>query len=364
MTRTRPRPKKNQRHSVRSIVVSAAMPVERPMRRTMVVICVSRTRSKIVISIAPSTTPPRLPAPPSTTMHSSMIDTWNSKAPGVMACSLAAYTEPANPENDAPSAKASSLVVIGLTPVQSAAVSSSRMAIQARPSRESCRRRIAHTRGGADDQDQEVPGDRVGLEGHAGQVGTAHRVHAVLAAGEVEPHDGAPAADVDGDVAEVANRHRDDLAEPQRDDGQVVAAHAQRGRADHQAQQRRHRGGHPDAQPEAPRVAVERRAEDRRVQEPHGVGADGEEGGVAEVEQARVADHDVEAQRQQHVDHAVGHRVDGVQADGAIDERVDHQAHRQRDPAERAAAAGGHAITPCRESARPAGRGDGTPAPG
>ena len=111
----------------------------------MVVICVSRTRSKTVISIAPSTTPPRLPAPPSTTMHSSMIDTWNSKAPGVMACSLAAYTEPANPENDAPSAKASSLVVMGLTPVQSAAVSSSRMAIQARPSRESWSRCMAHT---------------------------------------------------------------------------------------------------------------------------------------------------------------------------------------------------------------------------
>ena len=32
----------------------------------------------------------RLPVPPSTTMHSSMIETWNSKAPGVMAWSLAA----------------------------------------------------------------------------------------------------------------------------------------------------------------------------------------------------------------------------------------------------------------------------------
>src|SRR5207237_500079 len=36
-------------------------------------------------------------------------------------------------------------------------------------------------RGGADDEDQEVPRHRVGLDGHAGQVGATHRVHAVLA---------------------------------------------------------------------------------------------------------------------------------------------------------------------------------------
>ncbi len=58
---------------------------------------------------------------------------------------MAAYTDPANPENEAPSANASSLVEIGLTPVQSAAVSSSRMAIQARPRRESRSRFIAQS---------------------------------------------------------------------------------------------------------------------------------------------------------------------------------------------------------------------------
>ena len=71
------------------------------------------------------------------------------------------------------------------------------------------------------------------------------------------------------------------------------------------AEQRRHRRGDPDAEPEAPRVAVERRAEHGRVEEAHGVGADGEEGRVAEVEQARVADDDVEPEREEHVDHAV-----------------------------------------------------------
>src|SRR5437762_11862039 len=88
-------------------------------------------------------TPLRLPAPPRTTMQRSMIDTWNSNAPGVMAWSFAAYTDPANPENEAPSANARSLVEIGLTPVQSAAVSSSRIALQARPRRESPSRFIA-----------------------------------------------------------------------------------------------------------------------------------------------------------------------------------------------------------------------------
>ena len=125
--------------------MSAATPAARPAARTMNVVCVSTTRSKTVMSIPPNITPLRLPAPPRTTMQRSMIDTWNSNAPGVMAWSLAAYTEPAKPENEAPSAKARSLVEIGLTPVQSAAVSSSRMAIQARPRRESRSRFIDHS---------------------------------------------------------------------------------------------------------------------------------------------------------------------------------------------------------------------------
>ncbi len=90
ITSTSPRPKKNQRHSVRSAAISAGTPSARPTPRTRNVACASSTRSKTVMSIAPSTTPRRLPAPPSTTMQSSMIETWNSKAPGVMACSLAA----------------------------------------------------------------------------------------------------------------------------------------------------------------------------------------------------------------------------------------------------------------------------------
>ena len=48
--------------------------------------------------------------------------------------------------------------------------------------------------------------------------------------------------------------------------------------------------------------AQEDRHVERRVQDGHGVGADGVEGGVAELEQAGVADDDVQAQAEQDVD--------------------------------------------------------------
>ena len=90
MTRMSPSPKKNQRQSERSTVVSAAMPTVCPNHRTSRVISASSRRSNSVISMPPRITPFRLPMPPSTTMQRRMIDTWNSKAPGVIAWSLAA----------------------------------------------------------------------------------------------------------------------------------------------------------------------------------------------------------------------------------------------------------------------------------
>src|SRR5436853_7228937 len=169
------------------------------------------------------------------------------------------------------------------------------------------------------------------------QVRAADGVDAVLAAGEVQPLDRPPGPDLDGDVAEIANRHGDDLAESERDDREVVAPHAQGRRADRDAEERRDRGRDPDAHPEAPCVPVERRAEDRRVQEPHAVGSDREERGVAEVEEARVADHDVETEREEHVDHPVGHGVNGLEPQDPVDERVRDQGRHERRPSERAA---------------------------
>ena len=53
---------------------------------------------------------------------------------------MLAHSEPAKPENDAPRAKASSLVCTRSMPIADAASSSSRIAIQARPMRELARR--------------------------------------------------------------------------------------------------------------------------------------------------------------------------------------------------------------------------------
>src|SRR5207245_10061969 len=119
-------------------------------------------------------------------------------------------------------------------------------------------------------------------------------IDAVLAAGEVQLLDRPPAPDLNGAIAEVSDRHGDDLAEAEGDDREVVAAHAQGRRADRDAEERRDHGRDPDTDPEAPRVAVERRAEDWRDQEPHAVGPDREERRVDEDEEARVPDNEVQ----------------------------------------------------------------------
>src|SRR4029450_5155916 len=102
------------------------------------------------------------------------------------------------------------------------------------------------------DEDQEVPGDRIGLERDSGEVGAADGVDPILARGEVGPPDRPPAGNVDGDVAKVADGDGDDLAEPQRDDGQVIATNPKSRRADDRAEQRRHCGGDPEGKTESP----------------------------------------------------------------------------------------------------------------
>src|SRR2546427_10727685 len=81
-------------------------------------------------------------------------------------------------------------------------------------------------------------------------------------------------------------------------------------------------------------MPVERRAEDRRVQEPHAVGPDGEERRVAEVEEARVTDHDVEAEGEEHVDHPVGHGVHRLEPPLPVDARAEDQRDQERGPRE------------------------------
>jgi len=90
-----------------------------------------------------------------------------------------------------------------------------------------------------------------------------------------------------------------DLAEAEGDDGEVVAAQPEHRRADEEANDRRERDHEREGDPE-----VEAPAErgGRRRDQGGEVRADGVEGDIAQVEQAGVADHDVEAQAQQDVE--------------------------------------------------------------
>src|SRR5690606_11682971 len=91
-------------------------------------------------SNAPRITPGILPMPPSTTMHSTAMDSVRLKLSGLTKPCMEANMQPAIPPNDAPMAKASNLMLRVLMPMALAAISSSRTASQARPIRECCRR--------------------------------------------------------------------------------------------------------------------------------------------------------------------------------------------------------------------------------
>ena len=81
-----------------------------------------------------------LPMPPRTTIARIENETVERNWSGLTRVSFEALKTPARPAVDAPSAKASSFVVTVFRPLAAAASSSSRMAIQDRPMRESCSR--------------------------------------------------------------------------------------------------------------------------------------------------------------------------------------------------------------------------------
>ena len=86
---------------------------------------------------APATAPQMLPMPPKTIITRIITETGKPNMSGVAVCSLATYSTPVAPAKAAPVAKASSLNWARFTPIAPAAISSSRIAIQARPTRES-----------------------------------------------------------------------------------------------------------------------------------------------------------------------------------------------------------------------------------
>ena len=86
---------------------------------------------------APTATPQMLPMPPEHDHREHRERHVKRNWSGETIVSFEALKTPANPAVDAPSANASSLVVTVLMPFAAAASSSSRMAIHARPIRES-----------------------------------------------------------------------------------------------------------------------------------------------------------------------------------------------------------------------------------
>ena len=137
-----------------------------------------------------------------------------------------------------------------------------------------------------------------------------------LAEGDAEDRDLVDAGDafravrdVDRRV-EVVHEDADDLAEAERDDREIVAAQLQRRRAEQHAGAAGDQGAERDHHPPRRVQAARKRRRDRREgvgqlrrgEQAEHVGADRVEGDVAEVEQAGVADDDVEAERQQHVE--------------------------------------------------------------
>ncbi len=135
----------------------------------------------------------------------------------------------------------------------------------------------------------------------------------------------------------VPENSRHDLAEPQGDDGQVVSAKPERGRAKESACACGHEHADEQRKPErhVERVLYWGHAQVVRGDERVGVRPDREEGRVTEVEQAGETDDDVETDRHQHVDAAVcgeAHEVIPAAAGGELDySREEQRDHRHEE---------------------------------
>ncbi len=123
-----------------------------------------------------------------------------------------------------------------------------------------------------------------GIEGYAEERRARDSGNAVWPAREVLP---------------VQQDEADDLAETERDDGQIIAAQPQHWKTEHETGERREDAGERQADPERQTEILR----DERVR----VGADCIEGDIAKIEQTREADDNVEAE----AEHRVGDDEDG-----------------------------------------------------
>ena len=124
-----------------------------------------------------------------------------------------------------------------------------------------------------------------------------------------------------GDALPVEQHEADDLAEGERDDGEIVAAQPQHRKAEQDAPERGEDAGERQADPER---QLEVRGEQRV-----GIGADRVERDVAEIEQAGEADHDVEAPAEHHI---------GQDEDAEIEQVavvIEQHRHQQREDQQR-----------------------------
>ena len=127
-----------------------------------------------------------------------------------------------------------------------------------------------------------------------------HRVDSTQALG--------PIGDVDG-VVQVVHEHADDFAKAQGDNGQVVAAQLQSGRTQQHAKQTCQGRAYGYHRPQRRVQTVgehggypwEGVGQVRRGQQTKHIGAHRKKGDETQIEQTGVTDHDVQAQRQQHI---------------------------------------------------------------
>ena len=138
---------------------------------------------------------------------------------------------------------------------------------------------------------------------------------------KARPRDAGDAVRAAGQALPVDDDEADDLAEGERDDGEIVAAQPQHRKAEQHAPERGEDAGERQADPE-------REAEIRRQQRV-GIGADRVEGDIAEVEQAGEADHDVQPPAQHHI----GEHEDAEVENVAL--VVEDHRHQQREDQQR-----------------------------
>jgi hypothetical protein len=142
----------------------------------------------------------------------------------------------------------------------------------------------------------------------------------------------------------VEHHPGDDLAEAEGDDGQIVAAQAEGGGAEEDAEQGGDEHGEEHRPPEilqeaqgVPGDELDRR--DGGGEERRRVGPDGEKCGVPQVEQPGVADDDVQPHRQQDEQHDGDHRPHRLPAEELVEDRVDEDDRQHAEEAQQTRAA-------------------------